>query len=56
MDASALPLEEVVVRAKKTDLVVQPVALAWTPWRAGAGGALLPDFARSPGGAAVAPR
>jgi hypothetical protein len=50
VDASALPLEEVVVRARKTDLVVQPVALAWTPWRAGAGGALLPDFARTPGG------
>jgi hypothetical protein len=25
---------------------VQPVALAWTPWRTGADGALAPDFAR----------
>ncbi|MGQ0720524.1 MAG: ATP-binding protein [Candidatus Eiseniibacteriota bacterium] len=49
VDASALPLEEVVVRAKKTDLVVQPVALAWTPWRAGAEGALVPDFTRASG-------
>jgi hypothetical protein len=44
--AEDLPLEEIVLAPRKSDLAAEPVALGWTPWRVRAGGAPVADFPR----------
>jgi len=44
VDPTSLDLAETSIRARKTDLRVAGVWLAWAPWRAEGGGALRPDF------------
>jgi hypothetical protein len=43
-DDSEVVCQELAIRPRKADLVVERVALVWTPWRVGADGIAEPDF------------
>jgi hypothetical protein len=38
LDPASVPLREVAVTPRKSDLAIGEVALVWTPWRRGADG------------------
>jgi hypothetical protein len=44
LEPTTLAVTQVPVKPRKSDTRVQGVWLAWVPWRAGAGGALQPDY------------
>ena len=48
IDVDAIDLTERVVRPRKGDLSIEPVALVWTPWSEGASGRLEPLFETTP--------
>ncbi|MCB1185228.1 hypothetical protein KDM41_17545, partial [bacterium] len=47
-DVARFALDELPVRARKTDIAVETVGLAWTPWWVGADGVATPAFAVTP--------
>jgi hypothetical protein len=44
VDDTALELEELAIRPKKTDISIERVTLVWTPWRVSQDGVAEPDF------------
>ncbi len=44
VDDSALELEQLAIRPRKTDISIERVTLVWTPWRIGQDGVAEPDF------------
>jgi hypothetical protein len=44
VDDTALELEELAIRPKKTDISIERVTLVWTPWRISQDGVAEPDF------------
>ena len=43
-EPARFPITELTVRARKADVAIDRLVLAWTPWAAGAGGAASPLF------------
>jgi hypothetical protein len=43
-DPTALELEELQIRPRKSDIAIDRIALVWTPWRVGADGVAEPAF------------